>query len=176
MPVLRARSSLSCSAVVIALALAAFPASAGGPAIGDSCASGALAGVDTLGANNLICASNTWQYPAYQFGATSAGCDSTNAGMVQWTGSSVSPNNTFEFCNGSIWTAVNGAASSVPLSGLLAATTTNSIDNGSYAQTWMWNSLSSGNALTLSSNSATTGQVLDVADFQRGLDRLCRLF
>ena len=70
----------------------------------------------------------------------------------------------------------NSGGSQVSISGLTAATTTNSIDNVNYAQTWTWNSLSSGNALTLSSNSATSGQVLDVARLQRGLDRLCGVF
>lgn len=84
--------------------------------------------------------------------------------MLQWTGGSVSPNNTFEFCNGSNWVLVNGAAGSVPLSGLSASTTANTFDNSNYAQTWTWNSLSTGTALAISSTSITTGSLLSLQD------------
>ena len=50
--------------------------------------------------NNLVCISGTWQYPAYQFGATLAACNSTNAGTTQWTGSAL------QYCNGTSWTAI----------------------------------------------------------------------
>src|SRR5690348_9200361 len=49
-------------------------------------------------------------------------CNSTNAGMIQWTGSA------FQGCNGSSWGSL-ASGGSTALSGLLAATTTNSIDN-----------------------------------------------
>jgi hypothetical protein len=92
--------------------------------------------------NNVYCngSSNTITYPAYWFGSTSTGCSSATAGLVQWTGSSVSPNDTLEYCNGTTWTTVNGAAGSVPLSGILAATATNSIDSTNFPQTWAWGS------------------------------------
>ncbi len=48
------------------------------------------------------------------------------------------------------WQTLGGSTS---LSGLTAASAINSINNGDYAQTWMWNSLSSNSALTLSSSS-----------------------
>jgi hypothetical protein len=72
---------------------------------GVSCAfPGALnvTGPDATG-NNFICDSGTitWKYPAYQFGSTSATCNSTNAGVVQWTGSA------FQGCNGSAWTTLD---------------------------------------------------------------------
>lgn len=44
------------------------------------------------------------------------------------------------------------------LSSLVGATTTNSFDNANFAQIWTWNTLSSGNALTLSTTN--TGDVL----------------
>ena len=108
--------------------------------------------------------SNQMQRGAYFFGASGDTCDSNHAGMVQWTGSGVSPNNTFEFCNGSTWTTVNGAATTVPLSGITAATTTNSIDSGNWAQTWRWGTLSSGTALTFTTSSMTGGTLLSLQD------------
>lgn len=44
-------------------------------------------------------------------------------------------------------------AVSIPISSLLAATATNSINNADYAQTWEWNTLSSNTGLALSSTS-----------------------
>ena len=41
------------------------------------------------------------------------------------------------------------------LSALTAATTTNSIDSGNYAQTWKWGTLAGASALTLSTSSTT---------------------
>src|ERR1700691_3011553 len=43
--------------------------------------------VSPAAGNNLVCISGTWQYPTYQFGSTTASCNSTNAGAMQWTGS-----------------------------------------------------------------------------------------
>jgi hypothetical protein len=57
-----------------------------------------------------------------------------------------------------------GGAGSASLSSLTAATTTNSIDNVNWAQTWTWNSLSTGTALTLSTTSMTTGTLLSLQD------------
>lgn len=49
------------------------------------------------------------------------------------------------------------------LSGLLGATTTSSIDNANWQQTWTWNSLTTGTALSLSTSSATSGTVLQAS-------------
>ncbi len=52
------------------------------------------------------------------------------------------------------------------LSGLDAATGTNTIDNGTYAQEWQWNTLAGNSALKISSNSAAasnTQKLLEVA-------------
>ena len=105
-----------------------------------------------------------WQRGPYFFGSTADTCDSNHAGMVQWTGSGVSPNNTFEFCNGSTWTTVNGAASFVALSGITAATGSNTMDSGANAQTWKWGTLTSGTALTLTTSSMTGGTLLSLQD------------
>ncbi|MCL4374509.1 hypothetical protein M1523_01470 [Patescibacteria group bacterium] len=57
---------------------------------------------------------------------------------------------------------------SLPLSSITAATGTNTIDSGAYAQTWNWNSLASGNAFTLGSSSTAgaasgTSTVLNIS-------------
>ena len=59
------------------------------------------------------CKSSTWQRGPYFFGSSSDTCDSNHAGMVQWTGSVISPNNTLEYCNGSTWGAVGGSSGGV---------------------------------------------------------------
>jgi hypothetical protein len=50
------------------------------------------------------------------------------------------------------------------LSSLTSATATNSINNTSFPQTWQWNSLTNGTALTISSSSMTTGSLLSLQD------------
>src|SRR4029077_9758789 len=55
-------------------------------------------------------------------------------------------------------------AASPSLSSLSAATTTNSIDRVNWAQVWKWNSLTTQNALTLSSTSMTSGNLLVLSD------------
>jgi hypothetical protein len=171
---LRARSSLACAALAAAvvLALSTLPVWAQvdgeSTAPGASCPPGATAGQadkadwDTFFECNA--STSKWQRGPYFFGATADTCDSNHAGMVQWTGGSVSPNNTFEFCNGSTWTTVNGSASSVALSGVTAATTTSSINSGANAITWAWNSLTSQTGLTLSSSSMAGGSILSLQD------------
>jgi hypothetical protein len=73
---------------------------------GSPCPSGSIAGQavtpdwDTFFECN---ASSNMQRGPYFFGSSPDACDSNHAGMVQWTGSSVSPNNTMEFCNGTSW-------------------------------------------------------------------------
>jgi hypothetical protein len=56
-----------------------------------------------------ICPSgtNVWQRPAFQFGpvtSTNSTCGANQAGMVQWTSTTYTPNNTLEYCNGTAWT------------------------------------------------------------------------
>ncbi len=51
------------------------------------------------------------------------------------------------------WSTPSTAATSLPISGLTAATATNTINNADYAQSWQWNSLAASSALTLSSSS-----------------------
>ena len=60
------------------------------------------------------------------------------------------------------------AASSIALSSLTAATTTNSIDSTNYAQTWKWGTLSTQTALTLTSSSMTTGTLVSLSNAATG--------
>lgn len=57
------------------------------------------------------------------------------------------------------WATVSASAS---LSGLTAATTTNTIANANNAQVWNWDTLSTQSAFTLGSTSLTTGDILRV--------------
>lgn len=60
------------------------------------------------------------------------------------------------FWNGTAWVAEVGGSSpslTVPISGLLPAIATNTINNANFAQTWNWNTMAAGSALTLGSTS-----------------------
>lgn len=66
--------------------------------------------------------------------------------------------------DGSAWVQLASGTLTVPISSLLSATATNTINNAGYTQTWTWNSLSGGNkGLVLSSTSTgTSGVLLDL--------------
>ena len=81
-------------------------------------------------------------------------------GMIRYNSST----NAVEGYVNNTWTSFATAASGTALSSLTSATTTNNIDNATYAQTWTWNTLTTQNALTLSSTSATSGVVLNVSN------------
>ena len=92
------------AALAVALALWALPAEADN-VIGNSCTSVGQSGNSARYAdgNNEWCNGSTWQYPAYQFGSSSASCNSsTQGGIVQWTGSFL------EGCNGASWVTLAG--------------------------------------------------------------------
>ena len=155
MPVLRARTSLRRAALILTAALAwASPAAADQP-IGGACTTGTADGVQSVDGNNVVCLSSVWQYPAYQFGNSTATCNSTNAGITRYTGGNL------QYCNSSAWTTLSTGGGA--LSSLTAATTTNSIDSSNWAQTWKWGTLSTQTALTLTSSSETSGTILNVS-------------
>lgn len=54
------------------------------------------------------------------------------------------------------------------LSGLTAATATNTIANANYAQAWAWDTLSTETGLNLSSNSGTSGKVMSISSTKSG--------
>lgn len=70
---------------------------------------------------------------------------------------------TYEATGGDFeWQTCGGGGGSSALSSITAATGTNTIDNTSNAQTWNWNGLTTQNAFSLTSNSLTTGMLLDL--------------
>lgn len=105
------RAALFAAALLLAGIL---PAHATDPAIGAGCSPqrGNSARYDN--GNNSWCNGSTWQYPAYQFGSTALGCTTTQAGMIQWTGSA------FQGCDGTNWDtlAMNGGGTCSAPSGL----------------------------------------------------------
>jgi len=158
MPMLRGRALKLAVAAALLLALTfgwATPAAAA-QAAGDACTTNGTTAAATVAssANNLICVSNVWQYAAYQFGNSSATCDATSAGIMRWTGAA------FQGCDGASWGSLGSGGGA--LSGLTAATTTNSIDNANWAQIWAWGTLSTQTALTLTTSSMTNGSLLSL--------------
>jgi hypothetical protein len=71
-----------------------------------------------------------------------------------------SANDTLKYVGG-IWTCATGSGTS-STSGLTAATTTNSIDNTSFAQTWNWSTATTENPMTVAANSITTGSLMSL--------------
>ncbi len=59
-------------------------------------------------------------------------------------------------------TGATGAAGPSQLSAVGPAIGLNAADHSAFAQTWTWNSLTTGNAMTMSSTSMTTGNLLSV--------------
>jgi hypothetical protein len=59
-------------------------------------------------------------------------------------------------------------ASSVPLSGIMAATGTNTIDNLSYAQAWNWSTSAAQNPMAFSANALTTGNLFSLSTINTG--------
>jgi len=55
------------------------------------------------------------------------------------------------------WSTPSTVATAVPLSGITAATGSNSINNGNNSQTWNWPTLTNGTGLLLTSLASTTG-------------------
>ncbi len=64
------------------------------------------------------------------------------------------------------WASVS---SSSAISGLTLATGTNTIDNTLYAQTWNWSTLTTENALSLSANGITTGNLFSLSSSSTAL-------
>jgi len=104
MSMLRGRAALSC-ALILAAALWALPAAAN-QTVGAGCSGSAADSPQSGDGNNVYCNGSTIQYPAYQFGSSSATCNSTNAGRVQWMGSG--NGSYFAGCNGTAWAALGG--------------------------------------------------------------------
>lgn len=63
-----------------------------------------------------------------------------------------------------VWRDTSTTAANVPLSGITAATTTNTINNATFAQAWGWNTLTTQTALALSADIITTGKLLTLSN------------
>ena len=74
------------------------------------------------------------------------------------------------YVNGA-WTTLLSALSGTALSDLTGAIAVNTIDSATYAQTWTWNTLTTQNALTLSSTSETSGSLLTLTRHEYRCDR-----
>lgn len=62
------------------------------------------------------------------------------------------------------------SSSSLPLSSLTAAITSNTINNAANTQTWQWNSLTTGNGLNVTTTSLTTGVLLSLLNSNNSLN------
>jgi hypothetical protein len=99
------------SAAFFLLAVLLWPVPAAAQ-VGNSCTTNGTSGtynptgtVEGL----LLCSGGSWVYPAVQIGSTSATCNSTDAGILQWTGS------VFQGCNGSSWSTFTTGSSTITL-------------------------------------------------------------
>jgi len=94
-------------------------------------------------------------------GATTARPSTGVNGMIRY-------NNTGNALEGYInnnWVSfLTSTTGTSALSALTSATGTHTIDNATYAQTWTWNTLTTQNALALSSTSETTGSLLTLTN------------
>ncbi|WP_435642128.1 tail fiber domain-containing protein [Micavibrio aeruginosavorus] len=101
---------------------------------------------------------------AIRLGDTSNGCAAGTAGSIKYTSGDAleycsSDGNWYELAAGG---GGGGGVGSPRISALLEAAAANTIDNANYAQTWNWDSLTTGNGLTLGSSSYTSGSILNV--------------
>jgi len=71
--------------------------------------------------------------------------------------------------DGGAWSIPSATASTVPFSGLTAATATNTADNKNLAQTWNWTTADVQNPLTINADALTTGTALKLASSSTGL-------
>ncbi len=110
----------------------------------------------TVPATNLVADTELEIDGTLKIGSGGESCDAAREGSIQYLAAS----DTFQVCaTAGSWSAMGGGAS---LSGLTAATAANTINNANFAQTWQWNSLTTGTGLALSSSSVTSGRILSV--------------
>lgn len=66
-----------------------------------------------------------------------------------------------QYCNGTGWVAAAGGGN--PLSSLVGAIAANTFDNLNFSQNWIWSTLTTGNALSLSSSTLTSGRLISAS-------------
>ncbi len=80
-----------------------------------------------------------------------------------------SGSNVLKYYDGSVKTlGISGGTSGI--SSLTAATSTDSIDNTNYAQTWNWSTATTQNSMSLTANALTTGTILSVTSSDASLN------
>ena len=126
---------------------------------------------DRSPATSMTLASNALTIPT---GATTAqpgqsGMQAAAAGMIRYN-TTATPNDKVEYydAESAAWIQLAGSGSAGALSGLTAATGTNTIANVSYAQAWNWDSLTTETAMALGSTSITSGKILSLASSATG--------
>jgi hypothetical protein len=72
-----------------------------------------------------------------------------------------SANDVLKFVGG-VWTCASAGTGTSSTSGLTAATTSNSIDNANYAQTWNWSTATTQSPMSIAANSITTGSLMNL--------------
>ncbi len=90
-------------------------------------------------------------------------CAAGIAGAIRYNGGALS------YCNGTSWTTIAATGGTASLSGLTAATATNTIANANFAQVWNWDTLTTETAIGIGSTSITSGELLDVFSSSTGL-------
>jgi trimeric autotransporter adhesin len=96
---------------------------------------------------------------AIRIADTGANCNSSSNGAIRFN----SITHVVQYCYSLAWSNVASAGGAPALSSITAAIGANTINSAANAQEWDWNSLSTGNGLTLGSTSVTSGNVLFVS-------------
>lgn len=73
----------------------------------------------------------------------------------------------YYYSDGTSWVRL-AAAGTVPLSSLVAAVSTNNIDNTNFAQVWNWSTAATETPFTLTGNALTTGSLLSLSSSSTG--------
>ncbi len=123
---------------------------------------GALLDIGTAGttAGTLRLENNVSGYVQLQPAAAAGSWTATLPGTAGTSGYLLSTNGSGALS----WVAPTAGTATTALNSVTAATSSNTIDNKNFAQTWNWNTITTTAALTLSSNSVTTGTLLSLVD------------
>jgi len=125
---------------------------------GDACSvSGKVYTIDMPGIPALYCDGANLQYffPPKENGALT--CNAAAEGALQY----IAATDTWNFCNGTIWTALASGGGGGALSSITAATAANTINNAAWAQAWNWALGAAGTGFTFGESTASTGGAND---------------